>query len=51
MHADDIPEIVEIERESFAVMWPAGAYRERNTIEPHGAVFGVTLSSGAPAKS
>lgn len=28
MHADDIPEIVEIERESFAVMWPAGAYRK-----------------------
>ncbi len=28
MHADDIPEIVEIERESFAVLWPAGAYRK-----------------------
>ena len=28
MHADDIPEIVEIERESFAVVWPAGAYRK-----------------------
>ncbi len=28
MHADDIPEIVEIERESFAVLWPAGAYRQ-----------------------
>ena len=28
MHNDDIPEIVEIERESFAVLWPAGAYRK-----------------------
>ena len=28
MHADDIPEIVEIERESFAVMWPSGSYQQ-----------------------
>ncbi len=28
MHDDDIPEIVEIERESFAVMWPSGAYQQ-----------------------
>ena len=28
MHADDIPEIIEIERESFAVMWPAGSYKQ-----------------------
>ncbi|MAG35479.1 MAG: ribosomal-protein-alanine N-acetyltransferase [Dehalococcoidia bacterium] len=28
MHADDIPEVVEIERESFAVMWPSGSYQQ-----------------------
>ena len=28
MHTDDIPEIVEIERESFAVMWPSGSYQQ-----------------------
>ena len=28
MHTDDIPEIIEIERESFAVMWPAGSYKQ-----------------------
>ena len=28
MHADDIPAIVEIERESFAVMWPSGSYQQ-----------------------
>ena len=28
MHTDDIPEIVQIERESFAVMWPSGSYQQ-----------------------
>ena len=28
MHTDDIPEIIEIERESFAVMWPSGSYQQ-----------------------
>jgi len=28
MQDDDIPEVVEIERESFAVMWPSGSYQQ-----------------------
>ena len=28
MHTDDIPAIIEIERESFAVMWPSGSYQQ-----------------------